>query len=110
MFALWGLGQMMLNKVLVVVDKNTNVHDYAQVVWRVGNCMDARRDVVISEGPLDVLDHTSPMLGWGGKMGIDATKKWKEEGFDRVWPDEMLMDAKVEEKVMPILKKYGLVK
>jgi 4-hydroxy-3-polyprenylbenzoate decarboxylase len=110
MFALWGLGQMMLNKVLVIVDKDTNVHDHGQVLWRVGNCMDAKRDVVITEGPLDVLDHTSPMWGFGGKMGIDATRKWKEEGFDREWPDELTMDAKVEEKVLPILKKYGLLK
>jgi len=108
MFALWGLGQMMLNKILVIVDKDTNVHDYGQVLWRVGNCMDAKRDVVITEGPLDVLDHTSPMWAWGGKIGIDATKKWKEEGFNREWPDELTMDPKIEEKVMPLLKKYGL--
>jgi len=110
MFALWGLGQMMLNKVLVIVDKDTNVHDYGQVIWRVGNCMDAKRDVVITEGPLDVLDHTSPMWAWGGKMGIDATKKWKEEGFGREWPEELVMDASVLEKVQPLLRKYGLVK
>ncbi len=110
MFALWGLGQMMLNKILVIVDKDTNVHDYGQVLWRVGNCMDAKRDVVITEGPLDVLDHTSPMWAWGGKMGIDATKKWKEEGFNREWPDELNMDKAIEEKVLPILKKYGLMK
>lgn len=110
MFALWGLGQMMLNKILVVVDKDTNVHDYGQVLWRVGNCMDAKRDVVITEGPLDVLDHTSPMWAWGGKMGIDATKKWKEEGFNREWPEELVMTPEVENKVFPILKKYGLMK
>jgi len=110
MFALWGLGQMMLNKVVVIVDKDTNVHDYGQVLWRVGNCMDPKRDVVITEGPLDVLDHTSPMWGWGGKLGIDATKKWKEEGFHREWPDELVMDKVVEDKVAPILKKYGLIK
>jgi 4-hydroxy-3-polyprenylbenzoate decarboxylase len=110
MFALWGLGQMMLNKILIVVDKDTNVHDHAQVLWRVGNCMDAKRDVLITEGPLDVLDHTSPMWGWGGKIGIDATRKWKEEGFNREWPDELTMDSKIEEKVLPILKKYNLIK
>ncbi len=109
MFALWGLGQMMLNKILVIVDKDTNVHDYSQVLWRVGNCMDAKRDVVITEGPLDVLDHTSPMWGWGGKLGIDATKKWKEEGFNREWPEELVMDPQVEEKITPILKKNGLI-
>lgn len=92
MFALWGLGQMMLNKILVVVDQDTDVHDYNQVLWRVGNCMDAKRDVLIADGPLDVLDHASPQWGWGGKIGIDATRKWKEEGFAREWPEELVME------------------
>ncbi|HVM32095.1 MAG TPA: menaquinone biosynthesis decarboxylase, partial [bacterium] len=109
MFALWGLGQMMLNKILVVVDKDTDVHDYNQVLWRVGNCMDAKRDTLIVEGPLDVLDHASPQWGWGGKIGIDATRKWKEEGFNREWPEELVMDPAVEAKVLPLLKKYGLI-
>ncbi len=109
MFALWGLGQMMLNKILVVVDKDTDVHNYGQVLWRVGNCMDAKRDTLIVDGPLDVLDHASPQWGWGGKIGIDATRKWKEEGFNREWPDELTMDPKVQEKVLPILKKYGFL-
>ncbi|HVZ81668.1 MAG TPA: menaquinone biosynthesis decarboxylase [bacterium] len=110
MYALWGLGQMMLNKVVVIVDQDTDVHDYGQVLWRVGNCMDPKRDVVITEGPLDVLDHASPMWAWGGKMGIDATKKWKEEGFEREWPEELAMTPEVEQKVLPLLKKYGLIK
>jgi 4-hydroxy-3-polyprenylbenzoate decarboxylase len=109
MFALWGLGQMMLNKILVVVDKDTDVHNYSQVLWRVGNCMDAKRDTLIVEGPLDVLDHASPQWAWGGKIGIDATRKWKAEGFNREWPDELRMDPKIEEKVLPILKKYGFL-
>jgi 4-hydroxy-3-polyprenylbenzoate decarboxylase len=109
MFALWGLGQMMLNKILVVVDKDTDVHDYNQVLWRVGNCMDAKRDTLIVDGPLDVLDHASPQWGWGGKIGIDATRKWKEEGFNREWPDELAMDPAVEAKVLPLLKKYGFL-
>jgi len=109
MFALWGLGQMMLNKILVIVDQDTNVHNYQQVLWRVGNCMDAKRDVLIVDGPLDVLDHASPMWAWGGKMGIDATKKWKEEGFNREWPEELVMDPGVNEKVLPLLKKYGFL-
>ncbi|MGH7739796.1 MAG: menaquinone biosynthesis decarboxylase [bacterium] len=109
MFALWGLGQMMLNKILVVVDKDTDVHDYNQVLWRVGNCMDAKRDTLIVDGPLDVLDHASPQWGWGGKIGIDATRKWKEEGFAREWPEELVMDPRMDEKVLPLLKKYGLL-
>jgi 4-hydroxy-3-polyprenylbenzoate decarboxylase len=64
---------------------------------------------LITEGPLDVLDHTSPQWGWGGKIGIDATRKWKEEGFNREWPDELTMDKTIEEKVLPILKKHNLI-
>jgi 4-hydroxy-3-polyprenylbenzoate decarboxylase len=109
MYALWGLGQMMLMKMIVIVDKETDVHDYGQVLWRVGNCLDARRDVVIVDGPLDVLDHASPAWGWGGKMGLDATKKWKEEGFERSWPEELTMDPAAEKRAEEVLRKYGLI-
>jgi 4-hydroxy-3-polyprenylbenzoate decarboxylase len=109
MYALWGLGQMMLTKCVVVVDKDTDVHDYGQVLWRVGNCLDAHRDVVIVEGPLDVLDHASSAKGWGGKMGLDATRKWPEEGFARPWPDELVMERSAEGKAEALLKKYKLV-
>jgi 4-hydroxy-3-polyprenylbenzoate decarboxylase len=109
MYALWGLGQMMLTKVIVVVDKDTDVHNYQQVMWRVGNCLDARRDVVILDGPLDVLDHASPACGWGGKMGLDATRKWKEEGFNRPWPEELVMDKAAEEKAEELMRRYKLI-
>jgi 4-hydroxy-3-polyprenylbenzoate decarboxylase len=109
MYALWGLGQMMLSKILVIVDNDTDVHDYGQVLWRVGACLDPKRDTVIVEGPLDVLDHASSAWGWGGKMGLDATRKWKEEGFNREWPDELAMDKDVELKMEELLKKHKLL-
>jgi 4-hydroxy-3-polyprenylbenzoate decarboxylase len=87
MHALWGLGQLMFTKCVVVVDKDVNVHDLAEVAWRVLNNIDPKRDVMISDGPYDVLDHGSCTVGYGGKMGIDATAKWKEEGYERVWPE-----------------------
>jgi 4-hydroxy-3-polyprenylbenzoate decarboxylase len=64
---------------------------------------------VIVDGPLDVLDHASVAWGWGGKMGLDATRKWKEEGFDREWPDELFMTPEAEQKAEQILKKYKLI-
>ncbi len=109
MYALWGLGQMMLSKMIIIVDKDTDVHDYRQVLWRVGNCLDPKRDVVIVDGPVDVLDHASVAWGWGGKMGLDATRKWKEEGFDREWPDELFMTPEAEQKAEQILKKFKLI-
>ncbi len=109
MCALWGLGQMMLTKVLVIVDKDTDVHDYRQVLWRVGNCLDPRRDVVIMDGPLDVLDHASPGCGYGGKMGLDATRKWKEEGFQREWPDELFLDPALAKSAEALLRKHKLI-
>ena len=55
------------------------------------------------------MDHASRMPNYGSKMGIDATRKWKEEGFNREWPEELTMDKAVEEKIKPLLKKYGLI-
>ena len=89
MHALWGLGQMMFTKIVVVVEENVNVQDLGEVLWRVGNNIDPRRDVVFVDGPVDVLNHASPMPNYGSKMGIDATRKWPEEGFARDWPPDI---------------------
>lgn len=108
MHALWGLGQMMFTKLLVVVDGDVNVHDLSTVWWKVFNNIDARRDVVIVEGPVDVLDHSSPRPNIGAKMGIDATRKWPEEGHGRPWPDEIRMSPDIVEMVNRKWKEYGL--
>lgn len=107
MYALWGMGLMMLAKLIIVVDENVNVHDLSEVMWRVFNNIDARRDTVIVDGPLDALDHASPVALYGSKMGIDATRKWAEEGHYREWPDEITMDKKIKELVDKRWSEYG---
>ncbi len=108
MYALWGMGQMMFTKIIVVVDKNINVQNVSEVLWRIGNNVDPRRDIAILEGPLDALDHASPLAFYGGKMGIDATKKGPEDGHHRAWPDTLRMDQGVKAKVDALWEKLGL--
>jgi 4-hydroxy-3-polyprenylbenzoate decarboxylase len=108
MYALWGTGQMMYTKMIIVVDKWVNPHDLSAVAWRVFNNIDARRDLVITEGPLDALDHASPLRHIGGRLGIDATKKLPGEGYDRPWPDEIEMDASTRAMVDRRWAEYGL--
>ncbi len=108
MYALWGMGQMMFTKIIVVVDKDVNVQNVSEVLWRMGNNVDPRRDVVILEGPLDALDHASPQAFYGGKMGIDATKKGPEEGHFREWPDSLVMDSETKARIDTLWPKLGL--
>lgn len=108
MHALWGLGQLMFSKVIVVVDEDCDVRDPREVVWRVGTAIDPKRDVVISEGPADHLDFAVGMLAYGGKMGIDATRKGPDEGFTREWPPEIRMSAEVRERVDRLWPKLRL--
>ncbi len=108
MHALWGMGQMMNVKMIIVVDKHVNVQDMKEVWWRVFNNIDAKHDLEIVEGPLDVLDHSSPMAKWGAKLGIDATKTWPEEGHTRPWPDEIAMTDEVRARVDALWPRLGL--
>ena len=108
MHALWGLGQMMFFKVIVVFDSDVNVQDRAEVLWRLGNNIDPRRDTLFVDGPVDALDHAAPMPRYGSKMGIDATRKWPEEGFTRPWPDVIEMESAVKEKVDALWSRLGL--
>ncbi|HML53021.1 MAG TPA: menaquinone biosynthesis decarboxylase [Solidesulfovibrio magneticus] len=108
MYAIWGLGQMMFTKFIVVVDAEVNVQNTAEVWWRVGNNVDPRRDVVIVDGPLDALDHSAPMACFGGKMGIDATKKGPEEGHTRGWPDALAMDPATKARIDAVWSELGL--
>ncbi len=108
MHALWGMGQMMNVKMIVVVDAHVNVQDLSEVAWRVFNNIDADHDLEIVHGPLDVLDHSSPMAKWGAKLGIDATKTWKEEGHLRDWPDEISMTPEVVDRINFIWKSLGI--
>ena len=108
MHALWGLGQMMFTKILIVVDHDVNIQDLSEVTWIVGNHIDPKRDMVFLDGPVDVLDHAAPRLGFGSKVGIDATRKWRGEGFDREWPDAISMDEKTKRYIDTIWHKLGL--
>ncbi len=110
--ALWGMGQMMFCKTIVVVDADVDVHDPNEVLWRVANSIDPKRDCFFAEGPVDHLDHTVNTQFVGGKMGIDATTKWAgEEGYEREWPPIVRMDAEVKaavgERWSDLLKKAG---
>jgi 4-hydroxy-3-polyprenylbenzoate decarboxylase len=108
MHAVWGLGQMMYTKLIIVVDETVDAQDLSAVAWKVFNNIDAARDVVVVEGPLDALDHASPLPHYGHKMGIDATKKWKTEGHDREWPDDIEMSDEVKRRVTERWTEYGL--
>jgi 4-hydroxy-3-polyprenylbenzoate decarboxylase len=108
MHALWGMGQMMFTKILMIVDHDVNVHDLSEVTWIVGNHIDPKRDTIFVEGPVDVLDHAAPVMGYGSKMGIDATRKWRSEGFDREWPPPIVMDEQTKRYIDSIWEKLGL--
>lgn len=110
MNALWSLGQMMFSKFIVVVDEDVDVRNYSEVTWRVFNNVDPKRDTMITEGPLDVLDHSSPHPYFGFKMGIDATRKWKEEGHPREWPEDIQMTEEIKRLVDQKWNKYGIKK
>ncbi len=107
MHAIWGLGMLSLTKCVVVVDEHVDVHDYGQVLFYAGANVDPKRDVVLAEGPLDHLDHAPERQFVGGKLGIDATAKWPEEGA-RPWPNEIEMSAEVRELVDRRWAEYGI--
>jgi len=108
MHGLWGMGQMMFTKTLIVVDHDVNVQDLAEVTWIAGNHIDPKRDLVFVEGPVDVLDHAAPLMGYGSKMGVDATAKWKSEGYEREWPEPIVMDEKTKRYIDLIWAKLGI--
>jgi 4-hydroxy-3-polyprenylbenzoate decarboxylase len=107
MHAIWGLGMLSLSKAVVVVDEHVNVHDYEEVFFYVGANVDPVRDVVLTEGPLDHLDHAPTLQFVGGKLGIDATAKGPLEGA-REWPDEIEMTPEVKALVDERWAEYGI--
>jgi 4-hydroxy-3-polyprenylbenzoate decarboxylase len=108
MSAIWSLGQAMFTKCIVVVDEDCDVQNIGEVVLRVANNIDPERDIQFTLGPVDSLDHASRLPNYGSKMGIDATRKWKAEGFDRQWPAMIEMDRTTKAKVDAIWEKLGL--
>jgi 4-hydroxy-3-polyprenylbenzoate decarboxylase len=108
MNALWGQGLMSLAKVLVILDKGVNVQNEKEAWWIALNNIDPERDVRFTMGPMDVLDHSARAFTYGSKMGIDATRKWPEEGFTRNWPKLIEMDEATKRKVDAIWSRLGL--
>jgi len=106
--ALWGLGQMMFTKVIVIVDEDCDVQNPGEVAWRVGTHVDPKRDTWIVEGPMDVLDFAVSTPAFGGKMGIDATRKTKEEGFPGEWPGILKHPDEVLRRAEAICAKAGV--
>ncbi len=107
MCAIWGMGQMMFTKMIIVVDEHVNVQDISEVWWRVYNNTDPKRDFMMVDGPLEVLDHSSPLPTYGSKVGIDATKKWPGEGHNRDWPEEIEMTQEIKKLVTSRWQEYG---
>ena len=105
--ALWGLGQMASTKFIAVFDGDINLRDGSTVLWKLLNNVDPRRDLIFSEGPLDALDHSASFANYGGKMGIDATRKTREEGMGREWPEEIRMSLDIQTLVDKRWKEYG---
>lgn len=108
MNALWGAGLMSLAKLIVVLDKEVNVRNPDEAWWVALNHIDPERDVRFSKGPVDVLDHASQHFSFGTKMGIDATRKWKDEGFTREWPTVITMDAATRARVDELWPRLGI--
>jgi 4-hydroxy-3-polyprenylbenzoate decarboxylase len=99
MHGLWGMGQMMFSKYIVVVDEDVNVHNTSEVLFRFCANTEPQRDTILTKGPADVLDHATSELAVGTKMGIDATRKLPGEGFRRPWPPIIRMDPAVKARV-----------
>jgi 4-hydroxy-3-polyprenylbenzoate decarboxylase len=108
MHAIWGMGQAMFSKCIVVVDEDVDVQNAREVAWKALNNIDPQRDIEFVMGPVDSLDHASRMPNYGSKMGIDATRKWAGEGFTRPWPDVVRMDSDVVRRVDQLWKRAGL--
>lgn len=108
MSAIWSLGQAMLTKVVIVVDHDVDVQNWREVAWKALCAIDPERDVQFVLGPVDTLDHAARRQDFGSKMGIDATRKWPSEGFDRPWPDEIRMNEVTIRRINALWTELGL--
>ncbi len=107
MHALWGIGLLMLTKTIIVVDHDVNVQDPSEVAWRVTNNINPATDITFAEGPIDDLDHATPIPKFGSKMGIDATAKGITDGRSREWPPDIVMSEEIKTLVDHRWKEYG---
>jgi 4-hydroxy-3-polyprenylbenzoate decarboxylase len=108
MNTIWGMGQMMFTKAIVVVDEDIDPHDMQEVLFRLTSNVDPRRDMLFTEGPLDALDHASDRFAFGSKVGIDATRKNKPyDGFKREWPRDLVLPAETLDRITKRWNDYG---
>jgi 4-hydroxy-3-polyprenylbenzoate decarboxylase len=109
MMGLWGMGQLALTKIFVVVDEDINVHDFNDVIWAITTRVDAARDtIIINNTPTDTLDPASPLVNLGSKLGIDATQKTRDEGFMREIQQQVKVDDETKKLVDSKWSSYGL--
>jgi len=109
MMGLWGMGQLSLTKMFVVVDDDVNIHDMNDVIWAVTTRTDAARDtIIINNTPTDTLDPASPLVNLGSKLGIDATQKTREEGYEREIQQLVKVDEATKNLVDSKWSSYGL--
>jgi 4-hydroxy-3-polyprenylbenzoate decarboxylase len=104
MHGLWGMGQMMFTKIIVVVNDDVDAHHTSEVLFRLSANIDPERDIIFTKGPADVLDHATPVLGYGSKIGIDATHKLPGEANTRPWPPPIKMDDAVKKRIDELLQ------
>ena len=108
MYALGGIGLLMLAKAIVVVDHDVDVHNLSEVAWRVTANIDPRQDILLVDGPVDDLDHASPTARYGSKVGIDATAKGPMDGRVREWPEDIAMTDEIKKLVDDRWSDYGI--
>jgi len=108
MHAIWGVGQLMFSKFVIVVDEDVDVQDVDKVLFEVGANVDPRRDCCVVDGPVDALNHAAPYLCAGSKMGIDATRKWPGEGISMEWPPKIEMPQEIKQLVDHRWEEYGV--
>ena len=107
MSAVWGLRLLMFSRFVVLFDSDVTIQDMSEALWRIGNNVDPRRDTMIVDGPVDALEHASPIPQYGSKMGIDATNKWPGE-TTRAWGTPIAMDAAVKARIDALWQDLGL--
>ena len=108
MHAIWGTGQMMFSKIVIVFDDDVDVQNVKEAMWRFSNNIDPERDMELVKGPVDVLDHASRLPGFGSKIGFDATRKSADEGFNRPWPEVNRMSDDVKALIDDLWPSLGL--
>jgi len=107
MMGLWGMPQLMFLKTIIVVDDDVNIRNLSEVIWATLTRFDPARDIVVIPNVVtDTLDHASSLPNFGSKLGIDATKKWKEEGYQREWPEVVEVDEQTKKLVDEKWKSY----